>query len=120
MLEAVRFPLGKTVENIFIMHRLFDNANQVYVIFRVLGGFIAYVFFRCRGCSFIEYANSVHICFFLISLTVFRHVAYTDNEARSKNACEKRFRNWILQVLKLKLQEMRETTFLNAKILREG
>ena len=44
MLEAVRFPLGKTVEDIFIMHRLFDNANQVYVIFRVLGGFIAYVF----------------------------------------------------------------------------
>ena len=118
--ETVRFPLGKTFEDIFIMHRLFDNANQVYVIFRVLGGFIAYVFFRCRGCSFIGYANSVHICFFLISLTVFRHFAYTDNEARSKNACEKRFRNGILQVLKLKLQEMREKTFLKAKILREG
>ena len=102
------------------MHRLFDNANQVYVIFRVLGGFIAYVFCRCRGWSFIGYANSVHICFFLISLTVFRHFAYTDNEARSKNACEKRFRNGILQVLKLKLQEMREKTFLKAKILREG
>ena len=58
--------------------------------------------------------------FFLISLTVFRHFAYTDNEARSKNACEKRFRNGILQVLKLKLQEMREKTFLKAKILREG
>ena len=57
---------------------------------------------------------------FFISLTVFRHFAYTDNEARSKNACEKRFRNGILQVLKLKLQEMREKTFLNAKILREG
>lgn len=42
--------------------------------------------------------------FFLISLTVFRHFAYSYNEARSKNACEKRFRNGILQVLKLKLQ----------------
>ena len=42
---------------------LFDNANQVYVIFRVLGGFIAYVFCRCRGWPFIGYANSVHICF---------------------------------------------------------
>lgn len=30
--ETVRFPLGKTFEDIFIMHRLFDNANQVYLI----------------------------------------------------------------------------------------
>lgn len=30
--DNVRFPLGKTFEDIFIMHRLFDNANEVYLI----------------------------------------------------------------------------------------
>ena len=75
-------------EDIFIMHRLFDNANQVYVIIRVIGGFIAYVFCRCRGWSFIGYANSVHICFFL-SVALFFGISLTQITRREIKMFEK-------------------------------
>ena len=32
MFDNVRFPFGKTFEDIFIMHKVFDNANEIYLI----------------------------------------------------------------------------------------
>jgi len=32
MLDNVRFPFGKTFEDIFIMHKLFDDAHEIYMI----------------------------------------------------------------------------------------
>ncbi len=34
--DHVRFPLGKTFEDIFIMHKLFDDAHEIYMIPEVL------------------------------------------------------------------------------------